>query len=98
MSRRTRTNLPLPVIGSTGWGGTLNNYLTNQTYAQTELETEIQKIYDNKMNVAQTVLSSGIMDSSVEEFKIGLYEEDNYDDGFITGTWFNSSEIEDIDE
>jgi hypothetical protein len=30
------------------------------------------------MNVAQTVLSSGIMDSSVEEFKIGLYEEDNY--------------------
>lgn len=78
MSRRTRTNLPLPVIGSTGWGGTLNNYLTNQTYAQTELETEIQKIYDNRMNVAQTVLSSGIMDSSVEDFKIGLYEGDNY--------------------
>jgi hypothetical protein len=30
------------------------------------------------MNVAQTVLSSGIMDSSVEDFKIGLYEGENY--------------------
>lgn len=78
MSRRTRTNLPLPVIGSTGWGGTLNNYLTNQTYAQAELETEIQKIYDNRMNVAQTVLSSGIMDATVDDYKVGLYEGENY--------------------
>lgn len=35
---------------------------------------------------------------SFDVYKANLYEEDNYDDGFITGTWFNSSEIEDIDE
>ena len=35
---------------------------------------------------------------SFDVYKANLYEKDNYDDGFITGTWFNMSEIADEDE
>ena len=71
MSKKTQH--PLPTIGSKNWGSTLNNYLRGQAYTNQEIQQEIEEIYAQQSNVAQTVLSSGILSEAVESKRPGLY-------------------------
>lgn len=73
MSKKTQH--PLPTIGSQNWGSTLNSYLRNQDYANQEIQQEIEDIYAQQSNVAQTVLSSGVLSDTVDSKCPGLYSK-----------------------
>lgn len=73
-NRTTQKNIPLPVLGSTGWGSNLNSYLRANSYRQSAIEEDLQDLYEQQNNATQTILSSGVMSLNVDTKKPGLYK------------------------